>query len=331
MLDVRRRQFITLLGGGAAWPLAARAQQPDRMRRIGVLIGLLESDAEGQARLGAFRKGLQELGWFEGRNIQIEYRWAGADMTLLQAFAAELVALKPDVIFAASGTPLAALHRATRTVSIVFTNSNDPVTDGFVASLARPGGNISGFSLFEYTIAVKLLELLKQIAPQVDRAAVIFDPAQPSSVGYVRTIEGGANSIGVRVASAGVRNGAEIERAIVAFADEPNGGLIVLASPVAGVYRELIITLAARHRLPAVYPYRLFVAEGGLASYGADLLDLYRRTASYVDRILKGERPGELPIQAATKFELIINLKTANTLGLDLPPMLLARTDEVIE
>jgi putative ABC transport system substrate-binding protein len=331
-LAVKRREFITLLGGAAAaWPVVARAQQPERMRRVGVLIALFEGDPEGQARLGAFRKGLQELGWIEGRNIQIEYRWAGADMSLLQTYAAELVALKPEVIFAASGTPLAALHRETRTIPIIFANSNDPVTDGFVASLARPGGNISGFTLFEYAVAVKWLELLKQIAPQVTRAAVIFDPAQPSSPGYVRTIEGSAASLGVRVSSAAVRNGAEIERAISVVAEQPNGGLIVLASPVATVHRELIITLAARHRLPAVYPFRLFVSGGGLASYGVELLDLYRRSATYIDRILKGERPGELPIQAATKFELIINLKTANTLGLDPPPMLLARTDEVIE
>ena len=322
---MRRREFITLLGGAAAaWPLRARAQQAGGMRRIGALIGLVESDPEGQARIGAFRKGLQDLGWFEGRNIQIEYRWAGAAADRLQAYAAELVALKPDVIFAASGTPLAALHRETRTLPIVFANSNDPVSDGFVASWSRPGGNISGFTLFEYSGAIKWLELLKQIAPHVSRTVVIYDPSQPSATGMLRTIEIGATSLSVKFTAAGVRDAVEIERAIAAFASEPNGGLIVLASPVAAVHRGMIISLAARHRLPAVYPYRLFVADGGLASYGVELLDLYRRAASYVHRILKGEKPADLPIQAATKFELVINLKTANALGLD-PPLSLSR------
>jgi putative tryptophan/tyrosine transport system substrate-binding protein len=327
----RRREFIALIAGAATWPLAVRAQQPDRVRRVGALIGLLEGDSEGQARLGAFRSGLQELGWLESRNIQIDYRWAGDDAARLQAYAAELVSLKPDVIFAASGTPLAALHRETRTIPIVFANSNDPVSDGFVTSWARPGGNISGFATFENSAAVKWLELLKQIAPHVARVAVIYDPAQPSSAEFVRIMGAGATAFGVQLFAAGVHDAAEIEQAIAPFADGPNGGLIVLASVATAVHRKAIIRLAARHSLPAVYQYRLFVVDGGLASYGVDILDLYRRAASYIDRILKGEKPGELPIQAATKFELAINLRTARALGLEVPAMLLARTDDVIE
>ncbi len=330
--QLARREFLTLLGGAAtAWPHLARGQAPGQVRRVGALIGLLESDPEGQARLGAFRKSLQELGWIEGRNLQIDYHWAGADVTKLQKYAAELVALKPEVILAASGTPLAALHRETRTIPIVFANSNDPVSDGFVPSWARPGGNITGFPVFENEGAIKWLELLKQIAPRVTRAVVIFDPSQPSAVGMRRTIEGGATSFGVHVTSAGVRDAAEIDRTVIAFASEPNGGLIVLASVVAGVHRERIIALAAHHRLPAIYPYRLFAVAGGLASYGAELLDLYRRAAGYVNRILKGESPAELPIQAPTKFELVLNLKTAEALGLTVPLFLQQRADEVIE
>jgi putative tryptophan/tyrosine transport system substrate-binding protein len=329
---VRRREFIRLLGGAAvAWPLAARAQQPSGMRRIGALIGLLENDPESQARLGAFRKGLLELGWIEGRNIQIEYRWAGADTSRLQAYAAELVALRPDVIFAASGTPLAALHRETRAVPIVFTNSSDPVDDGFVASWARPGGNITGLPIYEYAIAGKWLELLKRIAPHVTRVAVIYDPSQPSSAGFIRMIKTGASSLAVGFTAAGARNAAQIEHAVTAFASQPNGGLIVFPSTAAAVHRDLIVTLAARHLLPAVYPYRLFVAAGGLASYSPDLLELYRRAASYIDRILKGEKPADLPVQAPTKYEFIINLKTAKALGLEVPLHLQQLADEVIE
>jgi ABC-type uncharacterized transport system substrate-binding protein len=242
-----------------------------------------------------------------------------------------LVALKLDVIFAASGTPLAALHRETRTVPIVFTNASDPVDDGFVASWARPGGNITGLPMFEYAIAGKWLELLKRIAPDVTRVAVIYDPSQPSSAGFLRMIETGASSLAVGFTTAGVRDAAQIEHAVTAFASQPNGSLIVFPSTVAAVHRDLIITLTARHRLPAVYPYRLFVAAGGLASYSPDLLDLYRRAASYVDRILKGEKPADLPVQAPTKYEFIINLKTAKALGIDVPASLLARADEVIE
>jgi putative ABC transport system substrate-binding protein len=328
---MNRREVITLIGGSAAWPMVASAQQPERMRRIGVLIGLLEGDSEGQARLGAFRKGLLELGWIEGRNIQIEYRWSGSDTARLQAHAAELVALMPEVIFAASGTPLAALHRETRTVPIVFTNANDPVDDGFVASWSRPGGNITGLPMFEYAIGSKWLELLKQIAPHVTRAAVILDPSQPSYAGTLRAIEAASPSLSIEPSMAGIRDGTQIEHAITTFAGEPNGGLIILPSTVAAVHRDLLVTLAARHRLPAVYPYRPFVAAGGLASYSPNLLELYRRAASYVDRVLKGEKPANLPVQGPTKYELVINARTAKALGITISDRLLALTDEVIE
>jgi putative ABC transport system substrate-binding protein len=327
---MRRRDFIGVFGAALASPRFAFAQA-DRVRRIGVLFGIAESDSEGQARVAAIRNGLQKLGWIQGRNIRIDYRWGGGDVGRLRAYAAELVGLKPDVIVA-SGTPaLAALHRETRTVPIIFAQVSDPVGLGFVASLARPGDNITGFTIFEFAIGVKWLELLKQIAPGVRRAAVLYDPAQPSSAGYMTTIEAGAPSFGVQVSAIAARDGAEIERAIDAFAREPNGGLIVLPGPLVARHRELIVQLAARHQLPAVYALRFYVTSGGLASYGVDNIDLYRRAASYIDRILKGEKPGELPVQAPTKFELVINLKTAKALGLDPPITLLARTDEVIE
>jgi putative tryptophan/tyrosine transport system substrate-binding protein len=276
-------------------------------------------------------QGLEKLGWSEGRNFQLDWRWAGADADHLQALAADLVASKPDLIFAASGSPLAALYRQTRTIPVVFANSNDPVSDGFVENLARPGGNITGFALFENVVAVKWLELLKQIAPNVTRAGVIYDPSQPSSTGYVRTLSGGAPPLDLKLSTFAARNATDIESAITSFALDPDGGLVLLASPVTVVHAEHIVGLAARYRLPAVYPYRYFVAKGGLASYGVELLDLYRRAAVYVDRILRGEKPGELPIQQATKFELIINLKSAKALGLSVPVSVLARTDEVIE
>jgi putative ABC transport system substrate-binding protein len=286
---------------------------------------------ENSTQRGAFRKGLLELGWIAGRNIHIEYRWADADTSRLQAYAAELVALKPDVIFAASGTPLGALHRETRTIPIVFTNSSDPVDDGFVASWARPGGNITGLPMFEYAIAGKWLELLKLIAPHVTRVAAVYDPSQPSSAGFLRMIEAGASSLAVGFAGAGARDAAQIEHSVAEFANQPNGGLIVFPSTVAAVHRDLIITLSARHSLPAVYPYRLFVAAGGLASYSPDLLELYRRAASYVDRILKGEKPADLPVQAPTKYEFIVNLKTAKALGIEVPNSIQLLADEVIE
>jgi putative ABC transport system substrate-binding protein len=333
---MRRRELFTFIGGAAAasailWPLAARAQQSDRMRRIGVLISLAESDAEGQARVAAFRRGLSELGWTEGRNIRIDFRWTGGDPDRLRAHAAELVGLKPDAIFAGSASPVAALQRATRAIPIVFTQVPDPVAAGFVASLARPGGNTTGFATHEYTVGVKWLELLKEIAPRVTRVAVIYDPTNPTWADYVREIESKTPLFGVQLSAAAVRDAAAIERALESFASAPNGGLIVLSSPIIAVQRELIIALAAHHRLPAVYPFRYFAASGGLASYGVDNIDLYRRAASYVDRILKGAKPYDLPVQLAIKFQLVINLETAKALGLEVPPMLLARVDEAIE
>jgi ABC-type uncharacterized transport system substrate-binding protein len=294
-------------------------------------MNLAERDPEGQARTGALREGLAKLGWTEGRELQIEYRWFAGDPDRARAYAAELVKLKPEVIFAGATPSVAVLQRETRSVPIVFAQVADPVGAGFVASLARPGGNITGFASFEYAIAAKWLELLKQIAPQVTRVAVIYDLTNPETKEYLPVIEAAARSFGVQVSISVVRNAAEIERAIEEFTREPNGGLIPLPTPLMAVHRDLIISLAARHRLPNVYAWRYYPMAGGLASYGIDNIELYRRAASYVDRILKGEKPGDLPVQQATKFELVINLKTANTLGLDPPISLLARTDEVIE
>jgi putative tryptophan/tyrosine transport system substrate-binding protein len=329
---LKRRGFITLIcGAAAAWPLASLAQQGERLRRIGVLTNLAESDPEGQARIAAFREGLGKLGWTEDREVQIDYRWFAGDPDRARAYAAELVKLKPDVIFAATSSSLAPLQRETRSVPIVFAQLADPVGGGFVASLARPGGNITGFANFEYAIGAKWLELLKQIAPQVIRVAVIYDAANPEAKEFLPVIEAAARSFGVQLSIFAVRGAAEIERAIEVFSREPNGGLIPLPSPLIGVHRDLIISLATRHRLPNVYAYRYYPTGGGLASYGTDNIDLYRRASSYVDRILKGEKPGDLPVQQGTKFELVINLKTAKALGLDPPISLLARTDEVIE
>jgi putative ABC transport system substrate-binding protein len=327
---VKRRKFIALLGAATAWPLAARAQQP-AVRHVGVLMNLAESDAEGQARIGALREGLAKLGWTEERELQIEYRWFAGDPDRAPTYAAELVKLKPEVIFAGATPSVAVLQRETRSVPIVFAQVADPVGAGFVASLARPGGNITGFASFEYTIAAKWLELLKQIAPQVTRVAVIYDLTNPETKEYLPVIEAAARSFGVQVSISVVRNAAEIERAIEEFTREPNGGLIPLPTPLMAVHRDLIISLAARHRLPNVYAWRYYPMAGGLASYGIDNIELYRRAASYVDRILKSEKPGDLPVQQATKFELVINLKTAKALGLDPPISLLARSDEVIE
>jgi putative ABC transport system substrate-binding protein len=326
---LKRRELIVLLGGAVAWPLTARAQQPDRVRRIGVLMGLTDSDPEGQARITAFRETLGRLGWKE--NIQIEYRWTAGDPDRMRAYAAELLALTPEVVFAAPSSSAMALQRETRTVPIVFAQSNDPVGEGLVASLARPGGNITGFGSFEFAIGAKWLELLKQIAPSTSRVAVIYDPANPASTGLLPMIEAGARSFAVEVSTFALRNASAIEGAIDTFAREPNGGLIPLPSPLMATQRELIISLAIRHRLPNVYAFRYYPASGGLASYGTDNIDLYRRAAGYVDRILKGEKPADLPVQQADKFELVINLKTARALGLDIPVTLLARTDEVIE
>jgi putative ABC transport system substrate-binding protein len=329
---MKRRQFISLLGGAAvAWPLAARAQQGERVRRIGVLINLAADDPESGARLAAFVKGLQELGWADGRNVRIETRWGGADADRVRRYAAELVALAPDVILASGGSTVAPLQQATRTVPIVFVNVTDPVGAGFVASLARPRGNATGFIYFEFGIGGKWLELLKEIAPGVMRAAVLRDAATTTGVGQFAAIQSVAPSFGVELSPIGVRNAGEVEPAVTAFARSSNDGLIVTASVLAIAHRDLIISVAARHRLPAVYPFRRFVTGGGLISYGPDTVDQFRRAAGYVDRILKGEKPADLPVQAPTKYDLVVNLKTAKALGLTIPPMLLARVDEVIE
>jgi len=329
---LKRREFITLLGGAAvAWPLAARAQQRERMRRIGVLMTLAADDPEGQARLTAFVQGLQELGWTDGRNVQIDYRWPAGDAERIRRYAAELAALAPDIILAGGGAVVPSLLQATRTIPIVFTQTPDPVGAGFVESLARPGGNVTGFTSFEYGIGAKWLELLKEIAPHVTRAAVIRDPTIASGIGQWGAIQTAAPSFGVELRPVDVRDASEIERAVAAFARSANGGLIVAASTLAIVHREPIITLAARHKLPAVYANRFFVTGGGLISYGPDSVDPHRRAAGYVDRILKGEKSADLPVQAPTKYELVINLKTAKALGLEVPPTLLARADEVIE
>jgi putative tryptophan/tyrosine transport system substrate-binding protein len=328
---IKRREFVTLLGGAAAWPVAARAQQREQMRRIGVLMNLGSDDAEGQARNAAFLQGLQELGWTVGRNVRIEYRWGAGDAELFRRYASELVALAPDVILAGGGAVVPSLLQATRTVPIVFTGTPDPVGAGFVESLARPGGNATGFTIYEYGISGKWLELLKEIAPHVTRAAVIRDPTIAAGAGQLGAIQSVAPSLGVELRPLGVRDAGEIERAITAFAHSPNGGLIVTGSALAVVHRELITTLAARYRLPAVYTLPLMANAGGLISYGPDSIDPYRRAAGYVDRILKGEKPADLPVQAPTRYELVINLKTAKALGLEIPPTLLARADEVIE
>jgi putative ABC transport system substrate-binding protein len=328
---MKRRNFITLLGGVAAWPLAARADQGERVRRVGVLIAFDESDPEAQRYIKAFLQGLQELGWAHGRNVEIEYRWGAANLDRIRTYAAELVRLKPDVILAQTALVVAPLQRETSTVPIVFMQIVDPVESGFVASLARPGGNLTGFTPFEFSTATKWLELLKEIAPGVTRVATILNPVQSPQVKMLRAIETVAPSVGVLLTAAGVCDAAEIEPAIIAFAREPNGGLIVMPNPVTIGHRELIIALAARHRLPVVYAYRYFVADGGLISYGPHFVDQYRQAAGYVDRILKGEKPADLPVQAPTKYELAINLRTAKALGLEVPPMLLALADEVIE
>ena len=327
---MKRREFITLLGAAAAWPLAARAQQPERVRRIGVLMNIAADDPEAPVRVGAFAQGLQELGWTIGRNLRIEYRWSAGDADRIRGYAAELSALSPDVIIAYGGAHAAAVQQAAPTVPIVFLSVNDPVAAGLVASLARPGRNATGFTALEYGTSPKWLELLKQIAPGITRAAVLR-PANIGGVGQLGAIQAAAATLGVELSPVGLRDVGEIERSVAAFARGPNGGLIVVASALATVHRELIIALAAKHRLPAVYPFRYFVTAGGLISYGPDLTDQFRRTASYVDRILKGDKPADLPVQTPTKLELAINLKTANALGLEVPPTLLARADEVIE
>jgi putative ABC transport system substrate-binding protein len=328
---MRRREFITLLGGMAAGPLVARAQQRERMRRISVLMNLAADDPQSMTRIGALFQALQELGWTDGRNVRIETRWGAGDGDRIRRYAAEMVALAPDVIVASGSNTVGPLQQSTRSVPIVFANVADPVGAGYVASLARPGGNITGFMFIEYGVSGKWLELLKQIAPHVTRVVVLRDPTLAAGIGQLATIQAVAPSLGVEVSPIDVRDPAEIERDVQAFARSSNSALILTASPTGIVHRDLIIALAAQHRLPAVYPARFYVAPGGLISYGPDPIDQFRRAAGYVDRILKGEKPADLPVQAPTKYELVINLKTAKALGLEIAPTLLARADEVIE
>jgi ABC-type uncharacterized transport system substrate-binding protein len=329
---IERRKFLATLGGAAAaWPLAARAQQGKRMPLIGALMPWTASDPQVQARYAAFLQGLQQLGWTVGKNVQIDSRWSAGNEEDTRKYAAELVALAPNVIFAAGSAAVGPLRRVTRTVPIVFVNTPDPVGAGFVDSLARPGGNTTGFTPWEYGIGAKWLELLKQIVPSVTRAVVLRDPAITAGIGLWGAIQSASPSFGVDLRPVDVREATEMERALAAFAGSPNGGLILTGSAWAIIHRDLIIALAARHRLPAVYYERYFVTAGGLISYGPDSIDQFRSAAGYVDRILKGEKPAELPVQAATKYELVINLKTAKALGLEVPLTLLARANEVIE
>jgi putative ABC transport system substrate-binding protein len=332
MFDMRRREFITMLGGAAAaWPIAARAQQGERVRRVGVLLPAAADDSEFQTRVAAFHQGLGQLGWTIGRNVRIDIRWATTNGADIRRHAAELVTLAPDVILAHGASTVVPLLQVTRSVPIVFPVAGDPVAAGFVDSMARPGGNATGFMTFEYSLSGKWLELIKQIAPGVTRVAVLRDPAVITGASQFAAIQAVAPSLRVEVNAMNLRDAGEIEHAVAAFARASNGGLIVTTGGFAQLHRDLIITLAARHKLPAVYYERFFVAGGGLLSYGADYVDQYRRAAGYVDRILKGEKPADLPVQAPTKYELVINLKTAKALGLDVPPALLARADEVIE
>ena len=330
-VTIGRRELLVALGGSAAagWSLAARAQQGERVRRVGVLMNLAADDPEGQTRIVAFVQGLQQSGWTDGRNIRIDTRWAAGDADRFHRYAEELLALAPDVILASATPSVQALQQATRTVPIVFANVGDPVGMGFVESLARPGGNTTGFTPLEFGFGAKWLELLKEIAPRLTRVAVLRDltigPAQLSAIQAV------APSFGVELSPVGVRDAGEIERTIAAFAQSSNAGMIVTASTSAVIHRHLIAMLAARHRLPAVYSFRYFATSGGLLSYGPDPIDMYRRAASYVDRILKGEKPADLPVQTPTKYQLVVNLKTAKALGLDIPTSILARADEVIE
>jgi ABC-type uncharacterized transport system substrate-binding protein len=328
---MRRRDFVTLLGSAAAWPLAARAQPGERVRRIGVLLPAAADDAVFQARIGAFLQELALLGWAIGRNVSVDIRWGTTNPTEIRRQAEELVALAPDDILAGGISTVPSLLQATRTIPIVFVMVTDPVAAGFVDSLARPGGNVTGFMNSEYGMSGKWLELLKEVAPTVTRVAVLRDPAISSGIGQFAAIQSVAPQLGMDVSPMNVRDAAEIEHAVTAFAGIPNGGLIVTASALAVGNRELILMLAARHKLPTVYWERFFVAAGGLISYGPNFIDQFRRSAGYVDRILKGETPANLPVQAPTKFETVLNLKTAKALGLDVPPMMLARADEVIE
>jgi putative ABC transport system substrate-binding protein len=328
---MNRRAFIGTLGSAVAWSVPAQAQQRERMRRIGVLMNLTADDPEEPARFSALAQGLQQFGWIVGRNVQIDYRFGAIDADGSRRYATELVALAPDLILAVGIPAVIALQQATRTVPIVFVNTIDPVGAGLVDSLAQPGGNLTGLTIYEYEISAKWLDLLKEIAPQLTRVAVLRDAAIPSGIGQWAVIQAAARSFGVDVRPVGLRDTGEIERAVAAFARSSNGGIILTGSSLSAVHRKLIIALAARHRLPASYPTRYYTISGGLLSYGPDLTDQFRVAAGYVDRILNGEKPADLPVQAPTKYELVINLKTAKALGLDVPPSLLARADEVIE
>jgi putative tryptophan/tyrosine transport system substrate-binding protein len=328
---VRRREFISLLGGATAWPLAAGAQQGERVRRISALMNLAADDPQSIIRIAAFLQGLQELGWTDGRNVRIDTRWSAGDSSHLRRDASELAALAPDVILAWGSDAVGDLLQATRSVPIVFVSISDPVGAGYVASLARPGGNATGFIFIEYSTSGKWVDLLKQIAPRVTRVAVLRDPALPVGIGQLAAIQSAASSVGVEVSPIDVRDAGEIERAVMAFARSPNGALILTASPRGLVHRDLIIALAKQHRLPAVYPARFYITAGGLISYGPDVTDQFRRAAGYVDRILRGEKPSDLPVQAPVKYELVINMKTAKALGLDVPSQLQQLADEVIE
>jgi putative ABC transport system substrate-binding protein len=328
---MKRREFIRLLGGAAAGlPLVARTQPLDRIRLVGALTGIAEEPII-RARVAVFTKGLQDLGWVEGRNMRVDYRWGGGDTEVIRRHAMELVALAPDVILATGGPAAEQVLQATRSIPVVFVVTPDPVGSGLVARLSRPGGNATGFMQFEYTLSGKWLELLKQILPGITRVAVLRDPAITAGIGQFAVIQAVAPSLGVEVSPINITDAVEIERAISDFVRDPNGGLIVTAAASAVVNRELIVSLAARHKLPAVYSTRDYILSGGLVSYAADFTDQYRRAATYVDRILRGEKPGDLPVQAPTKYELVINLKTAKALGLTVPPTLLATADEVIE
>jgi putative ABC transport system substrate-binding protein len=334
---MNRRELITRLGGGAAsavsWPRAVRAQQSERMRRVGVLLPYIEGDPEAQAQVGAFRQALQQLGWTDGRNVRIDMRWGGGEVAGIRSVAKELVALPADVMLARTTPATAALLQESRTIPIVFVVVSDPVGDGFVASFAHPGGNVTGFTNVEASLGGKWLEVLKEIAPAVTRVAVMFGPKTSPGGGsyYLGLVKGAAASLGVAVTATPVQDASEIERAVDAFGHAPNGGLVLTPDVVTTTHREVLIAAAARHRLPAIYAYRYFPAQGGLASYGIDVIDQWRRAASYVDRILRGAKPSELPVQAPVKFELAVNLKTAKALGLEVPPTLLALADEVIE
>jgi putative tryptophan/tyrosine transport system substrate-binding protein len=329
---IERRKFLAALGGAAAtWPLAARAQQRERMRRIGALMAYSANDPQAQIRNAAFLQGLQQLGWIVGQNVQIDYRFSGGNIDDTRRYAAELVALAPDVIFAPGTSALGPLLQVSRSVPIVFAIIIDPVGSGFVNSMARPGGNVTGFTAFDYGIGAKWLEVLKEIAPNVTRAAVIRDPAVAAGLGMWAAIQSASPSVAIEVSPINMTDAGEIERAVAAFARGPNGGVIAPGSALTVIHRDLIIALAARYKLPAVYYEEYYAAAGGLISYGVDIVDQFRRAAGYVDRILKGEKPADLPVQAPTKYKLVINLKTAKTLGLDVPATLLARADEVIE